>query len=144
MDKGMTLIVKTVTRLVLTFVFVFAIAIALYGHVTPGGGFAGGAILACGLILMLLAFGREEAFAVLSKEGASVWDCLGALAFLAIAFLGLRGGNFFLNFLSKGESFRLLSSGTVLWSNVAIFIKVGACLYAVYVVLAAFRMSDKE
>ena len=49
MDKqagGMTLIVKTVARIVAGFILLFGIYIVIHGHVSPGGGFAGGIIIA--------------------------------------------------------------------------------------------------
>ncbi|NQT18078.1 MAG: MnhB domain-containing protein, partial [Planctomycetes bacterium] len=55
----MTPIVKTITRLILGFIVVFSASVILYGHITPGGGFAGGSMLACGFVLLLLAFGKE-------------------------------------------------------------------------------------
>ncbi|MFH0911405.1 MAG: MnhB domain-containing protein [Planctomycetota bacterium] len=142
--NGMTLIVKTVTRIMLDFIVVFAAALTLYGHVTPGGGFAGGSVLACGLILVLLAYGRRETYRRFPLERASAWDATGALMFLAIALAGLGAGTFFRNFLAKGRTFRVLSAGTILWSNIAIFLKVGACLFLVYAVLVAFQPTDEE
>ena len=58
---GMTLIVKTITRLLFGFIILYGVSIVLYGHLTPGGGFAGGVILACGFILLVLSFGRDAA-----------------------------------------------------------------------------------
>jgi len=141
--SGMTLIVKTITRLIVGFIAVFGASIILHGHLTPGGGFAGGSMLACGFVLLLLAFGKEETHKVLTEPTASAWDSLGALGFLCIALLGYLAGTFFTNFLPHGTPFRLISAGTVMWSNVAIGIKVGACLFAVYLVLAAFRASER-
>jgi len=140
---GMTLIVKTIVRLLTGFIFVFSVSIVFYGHITPGGGFAGGVMLACGLILVLLAFGKEEAVRIVKETAAGVFDSVGALAFLVIALLGFVSGRFFLNFLPKGEEFHLFSGGTLLWINIAIGIKVSAALFAVYVALAVFRMSGK-
>ena len=59
--EGMTFIVKTVTGLLIAVIFSFGIYITIYGHLTPGGGFAGGIMLACGLILVTLAFGKNLA-----------------------------------------------------------------------------------
>ena len=56
--KGMSLIVKSVTRLVTAFIVIFGVYLVLYGHLTPGGGFPGGVVLACALILVTLSFGR--------------------------------------------------------------------------------------
>jgi len=138
--NGMTLIVKTITRLVLGFIVIFAAAVVLYGHITPGGGFAGGVMLACAFIIMVLAFGKEKALEVVGENTLSVWDCVGALGFLVIALLGFFKGMFFLNFIGRGTPLRLISAGTPMWSNIAIGIKVSACLFAVFVALAVFRM----
>ena len=59
--EGMTFIVKSITRLLVAIIFLFGIYITVYGHLTPGGGFAGGIMLACGLILITLAFGKNTA-----------------------------------------------------------------------------------
>jgi len=135
----MSLIVKTVTRLASSFIMVYGIYVVLYGHVSPGGGFAGGAILAAGLILLLLAFGRTQTEAIISHGSVMKWDSGGALAFLAIAMLGYLAGSFFLNFLSNGEPYRLASAGTIPLSNAAIGVKVGAGLFGVFLALAMFR-----
>ena len=141
--KGMSLIVRTITRLIAGFILVYGAHIVLYGHLTPGGGFAGGLMLACVLILLVLAFGKEATLDIVSENAASAWDCIGALLFLLIAVLGFAGGHFFLNFMDKGTPFRLISAGTMMWSNIAIGIKVGACLFLVFLVLAVFRMRDE-
>ena len=57
-EKGMTLIVKTVTRLTLGFILLYGIYIAMTGHESPGGGFAGGVIVALSFIHIMLAFGK--------------------------------------------------------------------------------------
>lgn len=141
--KGMSLIVRTITRLIAGFILVYGAHIVLYGHLTPGGGFAGGVMLACVLILLVLAFGKEATLDIVSENTASAWDCIGALLFLLIAVLGFAGGHFFLNFMDKGTPFRLISAGTMMWSNIAIGIKVGACLFLVFLVLAVFRTRDE-
>lgn len=141
---GMTVIVKTVTRLVASFILLFGVYIVLYGHVTPGGGFAGGVIVACSLILMLLAFGKKYVYGYIGEKTPTLWDCLGALAFLLIAVAGYFGGSFFLNLFDKGTPFHLLSAGTIPLSNLAIGVKVGACLFGVYLALAIFHVGRKE
>jgi len=141
---GMSLIVKTITRLVASFILLFGIYIVLYGHLTPGGGFAGGVIVACSLILMLLAFGKTFVFGFISERAPTLWDCVGALAFLLIAVAGYFGGTFFLNLFSKGTPFQLFSAGIIPLCNMAIGVKVGACLFGVFLALAGFRLSQKR
>ena len=137
--KGMTLIVKTITDFVVAFIVVFGAYIVLYGHLTPGGGFAGGVIIACAFILLLLAHGSDAAFAVLPEKVAHIFDSAGALAFLIIGWVGVTGGFFFLNVFGRGEMFRLLSSGMILPLNIVIGFKVGSSLFLVFAALAMFR-----
>lgn len=137
-DTGMTLIVKTIGRLVLNFILLFGIYIILYGHITPGGGFPGGVIVATGFILLMLAFGRKMALKKFGDMAASLLDNVGAMAFLIVALLGFVGGYFFLNFISRGTPFELFSAGTLPLSNIAIGLKVSASLYGVFVALAIF------
>ncbi|MFC1645869.1 MnhB domain-containing protein [Candidatus Omnitrophota bacterium] len=142
--KGMSIIVKTITRWLKGFIFLFGIYIILFGHITPGGGFAGGIILASSYILLTLAFGKDVSLKRLSKLVASELDSLGALAFLFVALFGMWfGGTFFLNFIQKtnpGEPFRFLSSGIIPICNIAIGIKVGASLFMVFIILSVLRV----
>ncbi len=46
---------------------------------------------------------------------------------------------FFANWLPHGTPFHLWSGGTLLFCNIAIGVKVGACLFSVLIVLAAFH-----
>ena len=148
--KGMTVIVKTITSWVKILIILFGIYIILFGHLTPGGGFAGGVILAASYVLIMLAFGREFVQKDLPLSLDSKLDCLGAFAFVMIAILGfVFGGTFFYNFLSKyGQQFKLISSGTIPLSNIAIGLKVGASLFLVIFILSTFRRdtsgSEKE
>ena len=146
--KGMSLIVRTVTRWVKVFIFLFGIYIAITGHLGPGGGFAGGVIIACSYILLTLAYGKEFADRRLRLHTASGLDCVGALIFLAVAVVGLgAGGIFFVNFLRKnytGAEFSLLSSGAIPISNIGICIKVGASLFTVFVILSVLRIVNRD
>jgi len=134
----MTLIVKTVGRLVINFILLFGIYIILYGHLTPGGGFPGGVIVATAFILLMLSFGRRTALRTFGDLAASMLDNIGALAFLTVALLGFVGGYFFLNFIGRGTPFQLFSACAIPLSNIAIGLKVSASLYGVFVALAIF------
>jgi len=139
--KGMTIIVKTISSWVKMLIFLFGIYIILFGHLTPGGGFAGGVILASSYVLLMLAFGREFAEENLSLPAASKLDCIGAFLFALIAILGfVYGGIFFVNFLYQkylpGEPLHLISAGTIPLSNIAIGLKVAASLFLIILTLS--------
>lgn len=137
-DRGMTLIVKEVTRLTVGMILLFGIYIMLHGHITPGGGFTGGVIVALSFIHMVLAYGGDYAGKKMDRTKASFSENIGALLFLFIALMGFTGGWFFLNFISKGEPFQLPSGGIIPFCNIAICLKVGAGLYLIFVFLTHF------
>lgn len=142
--KGMTVIVKTITRLVIGFIFVFALYVILEGHLSPGGGFAGGTILACGFILLILSFGKDTVLQGYDEKLLTTVECFGAFGFILIALIGLTGGYFFKNFIGRGTPHRLISGGTVMYSNIMIGLKVVAGLFAVFLALVFTRIKEKK
>ena len=139
--SGMTLIVKTITRLTVGLILLFGIYIVLHGHLSPGGGFAGGVIVALSFVHLMLAFGKDVAISKVSKNLASNLESIGALMFLSIALLGFLGGSFFLNILPKGTPFNLFSAGIIPLCNIAISIKVGVGLFAIFLTLVIVEKS---
>ncbi len=141
---GMTLIVKTITRLTIGLILLFGIYIVLHGHVSPGGGFAGGVIVALSFVHLMLAFGKDVAVVKVPKNLASNLESIGALMFLSIALLGFLGGTFFLNILSKGTPFNLFSAGIIPLCNIAIGLKVGVGLFAIFLALVIVEKSKED
>ena len=137
--QGMSPIVKNITRLVAGFITVFAVYDVVYGHVEPGGGFSGGVMLAASVVLVVLAFGGDFARRVLSVEVARWTTSLAVLAFLVVALGGYMVGQFFENFLGRGQVGELASAGTLAITSLAVGIEVGAGLFAAFVALAVFR-----
>ncbi len=137
-SKGMTPIVKTVVRFAMGIVFMFGWYIIIYGHLTPGGGFAGGTILACGYVLLTLAFGKEVALAKMSDKAASIIDNSAAFLFVATAIVGIAFGCFFLNFPPHGKPFDLASAGLIPLFNIIIGLKVTSSLFAIFLALSIF------
>lgn len=144
-NKGMSLIVKTVTRLTFGLAILYGIYIAVHGHISPGGGFAGGVILALAFTNLLLAFGKDVTLKKLSQPLASFFGGLGGIIFITIAVLGYASGHFFINFIGKGTPFSLFSAGMIPIYNVAaILIKVSAGLFSVLVALVLLKVEKKE
>lgn len=84
--------VRTIARLVVPFVLVFGVYVVAHGHYGPGGGFAGGVVLAVGVILTRITLG-DRASARLCPEGAAVVALvLGMTLFLIVAVVPLVAG----------------------------------------------------
>jgi len=142
----MSMIVRTVTRWLKGPILLFGIYIVLYGHITPGGGFGGGVIIACAFILITLATGEQNGQGVFSKAVASKLDSLGLLIFLAVGWLGtwLASGYFFENLAQTPEQarFTLFSAGSMPLMNMALGLKVASALFLVFTVLTALHITS--
>ncbi|MFC2062267.1 MnhB domain-containing protein [Elusimicrobiota bacterium] len=147
-NKGMTEIVKTITSLVEGAILVYGLNIVLYGHISPGGGFAGGLILSFLFILLFLAYGKEGAYDKLNLKNAHILDSVGVMGFLFIGIMGIvLTGNFLNNFLNRylpGKEFSLLSAGVIPLNNIAIGLKVAASVYLAFVILSVFKIGEEE
>ncbi len=54
--RGMSIIAKTITRITLPMILVVAASLGFHGHLTPGGGFQGGATAAVASLLIVIIF----------------------------------------------------------------------------------------
>lgn len=145
MEKGMTGIVKTVARLISGVVFVFGIYLVTHGHLTPGGGFAGGTVIAGSFILLVLAFGDDIMHLRRVKEGSSALENMAILAFLLAGVLGMVLGTkvFYANFLARGVVGELVSAGIIPVFNILIGLEVAAALFTVFLAFVIFKEEEK-
>ena len=144
---GMSMTVKTVTRWLKGPILLFGIYMVLYGHITPGGGFGGGVVIASAFILITLASGEAAGLHTFGKNLASKLDSVGLLVFLALGWLGtwLGSGYFYDNFISTPEAaqFTVLSGGIMPLANLALGLKVASALFLVFTVLTAFHIKEE-
>jgi multisubunit Na+/H+ antiporter MnhB subunit len=145
---GMGMTVKTVTRWLKGPILLFGIYLVFYGHITPGGGFGGGVVIASAFILITLASGEVAGLGVFSKGVASRLDSVGLLIFLILGWLGTwwAGGYFFENFVNTSEAahYTLLSGGIMPMANIALGLKVASALFLVFTVLTAFQITEQK
>jgi len=145
--QGMTLIVKKISQIMAPSILVLGLYVITHGHLTPGGGFAGGVLISGCFVLLILAYGSEKAKSLVYKERASLIESSGIFVFLFIAILGLiQGTYFFLNVFSKtnpGVPSALFSSGIIPLCNLAIGIEVAAALFAIFISFAIMRVGEK-
>ncbi len=142
-QEGMTIIVKTVTRISVWLIFVYGIYIIFHGHLTPGGGFGGGVIIALGFLNVFLAYGKEYIKKWLNIGLLHDLEATSAILFVGIGIIGIAmTGGFLANFLSKGTLFRLFSAGTIPLLNILIGAKVGVALFLVVWSLSLFHIDE--
>jgi len=139
----MGLIVKTSSRAVIPLIGIFGAYIVMHGHLTPGGGFQGGATIAGAGILFLVAFGLDEMKKRYNKSLYSALEGIGGLAFLGVAMLGMSVA-FFYNTLwhtwpFNGKPGTLLSAGFLPIMNLAVGLKVFTGLVSALTAIATYR-----
>lgn len=118
-----SLILTTGCRFLFPLLLIIGAYIILHGHLTPGGGFQGGAVIASAFLLVYLVL-REKR---ISEKGFKVAGSLGGIVFVIIGLVGLTTGGYFLfNFLPKGTPFSLVSAGIIPLIYIAIGFKVGS------------------
>ncbi|NPV14592.1 cation:proton antiporter [candidate division WOR-3 bacterium] len=145
--RGMSLIVQVMAGLLAGMLFLYGGYIILHGHLTPGGGFAGGVLVAAALILISLSFGSVEQVERRRYILSSVFESLGGVFFLALALAGYFAADIFFRntgVFYLGKPLQLVSGGLIPLANIAIGMKVGAGLFAIFLALGASRFVMKE
>ncbi len=148
----MSVIVRTMTKLLTPAVLVFGLYIIMHGHVTIGGGFQGGAVVASAAALVLVAFGSERVREHLKISDLTTLSCAGALLFAGIGFAGI-GNTFLNNFLVGSPLFGhipefgpahedIWTAGVIAPMNIGVGLNVVASLSAI-MVLMAFASRNK-
>lgn len=115
-------ILRTSSGILLPLIFTFGAYIFIHGHLTPGGGFPGGTILAAGILLLYLSNEKFD----LSEKSKILEGGMGSI-YVILGFLGLAiSGMFLMNFLPTGTLGNLFSAGVVPLVYLVIGFKVAA------------------
>ena len=133
-------ILQTAARILVPPIIIFGIYVILGGHLGPGGGFSGGAIIGAGLILYLNAFGfakTERFFTAKTYKVMSI--CALGCYCLAKSYSFYTGANHIESVIPLGTPGEILSSGLILILNVCVGIVVAGTMYTFYVM---FRKGD--
>jgi energy-converting hydrogenase B subunit I len=150
--SGMSKIAKTMSNITFPLVAIFGLYVIAHGHLTPGGGFQGGAVVASACAMLLIAHGSVWTMKKVKEKQLSIIESLGALAFISLGFFGLVFGSvFFLNFLANTTNFfgifgtqvayqstaaDINTAGVLPLMNFAVGLKVIAGLFAIILVMA--------
>ncbi len=121
-------IVQAGAKVLFPLILLLGAYVFVHGHLTPGGGFQGGAIIATGFLLKLISYRK---FSV--KHSTVTWvESLAGIVFVVLGLLGIvYGGTFLENFLPAGELNSLISGGVIGIIYVAVGFKVGSELTGV-------------
>lgn len=127
------IILQKTACILVPLILIFGIYIVLNGHLSPGGGFSGGAVLGSGLILYLNAFGFEKTERFFTEK-VFRRVTLGALTFYCMAksYSFFTGANHLASGIPLGTPGAILSSGLILPLNICVGLVVACTMYAFY------------
>ena len=117
-------LLKIAVDILFPLIILFGFYIIIHGHLSPGGGFQGGVVIASAFLLMFLAKGDEFD---LNHKIISLAEALSGAGFILLGFLGLLTIDRFLGgFLPLGDMGSLFSGGVIPLIYIFVGIKVSA------------------
>ena len=151
MSQG-SMILKIIALPISIILSCLGIMTILGGHITPGGGFQGGAMIASGIILSIHVYGLDNSPLKLSHLYIEVFESIGALGFVIFGLIGLFLGGFFLynvgtdllnvvpaaiqNVLHYPD---VTNAGIIPYLNIFVGLKVFAGLSSIIIAFAGFK-----
>lgn len=130
-------ILQKVASVLVPIIFLFGVYVILNGHLSPGGGFSGGAMIGAGMILYVAAFGFEKTERFFNEK---VYKCVKVTALILygciVSYYFFTGANGLESLIPLGEAGRILSGGITLPINIFVGSEVACTMYAFY---ALFR-----
>ncbi len=134
------LILQKSAKILVPIVLLFGVYVIFNGHLSPGGGFSGGAIMGAGLVLYLNAFGFVKAEKFFTSKVYKTISC-GSLVFYCIAksYSFFTGANHLDSIISPGTPGNIFSAGLILPLNICVGLVVTCTIYSFY---AYFRKGN--
>ena len=156
MSQG-SIILKLISLPISIILICLGVMTILGGHITPGGGFQGGAMIASGIILSVLVYGLGNSPLELSHTYIEVLESVGALGFIIFGLIGLFVGGFFLynvgtdilnvvpaaiqNVLHYPD---VTNAGIIPYLNIFVGLKVFVGLSAIVIAFTGFKKIMEE
>lgn len=134
-------ILKQVARILVPMIITFGIYVVVGGHLGPGGGFSGGAIIAAALILYASAFGTRASRRFYSYKTFR-WVVSCALGFYALVkgYSFYTGANYIPSGIPLGTPGTIFSAGLILPLNIAVGLIVASVMYMFYILFSKGEM----
>ena len=153
----MSQILKLIALPISIILICIGIMTILGGHITPGGGFQGGAMIAGGVILSIVVYGLGNSPMEFSHTYIEVFESIGALGFIILGLVGLFVGGFFLynvgadilnivpaNIQAIFHYPDTTNAGIIPYLNIFVGLKVFVGLSAIVIAFAGFKKLVEE
>lgn len=131
------LILQKVIALVMPCIMLFGVYVVLNGHISPGGGFSGGAIMGAGLILYGASFGVDRVREIFTMKTFRAITSSALLCYAASkAYSFFTGANGLETGIPLGVPGAIFSSGLIFVLDICVGLVVACTMYGFYVLFA--------
>ena len=104
--KKKPVIVRCASDLFFPLACVYGAYVVLHGHLSPGGGFQGGVLIASAILLVFLGYGSLKTRKTFSEHKLHASETVAEIIYVILGLLGIVGGlNFCVNFVFDGLGF---------------------------------------
>jgi multicomponent Na+:H+ antiporter subunit B len=124
-------VIELVSRMMCPFIIMFGAYLIMHGHLTPGGGFQGGVVIAAAFILFALVFGRTEGRSAAPSFSLKCLASGGIYLYIGAGLAGVLLGYHFLankvaGIFPCGMMGALFSAGTIFWIDIGVGLAVAS------------------
>ena len=134
-------ILRAVASLSIPVILMMGCVVVINGHLSPGGGFSGGAILSTALILCANAYGFERVREFFNERTFIVSSSTALMIYaLSKGYSFFTGANHFHSIIPKGTIGDILSGGLILPLNICVGLIVAGTLYGFYALFSEGEM----
>ncbi|MDO5845330.1 MAG: Na(+)/H(+) antiporter subunit B [Methanocorpusculum sp.] len=130
-----SIVSRSAGRLLIPFIFIFGFYVVVHGHLTPGGGFQGGAVIATGVALLLVCYCYRDCMnKFIPVENFKLIEAAGLILFICTALSGLvLASSFIMNWAAAPVPYGvnpgdIMTAGIIPVLNFAVGIEVFGAL----------------
>ncbi|MBQ7834063.1 MAG: hypothetical protein IJ336_10925 [Lachnospiraceae bacterium] len=127
------MILQYVAKIIVPILMIFGFYVIVNGHLSPGGGFSGGAIIGSGLILYSGAFGAEKIRKFFNEK---VYKSIKITALILygciMTYYFYTGANGIPNVFPLGTPGNIISAGMIFYINLFVGSEVACTVYSFY------------
>ena len=139
--KKKSIIVKSASDLFLPLACVFGCYVVLHGHLSPGGGFQGGVLIASAILLVFLGYGSTKVKQTFSEHKLHSSETIAEILYVVIALIGVFAGlGFCFNFVFAGQQ----ADTSVLMNHAVGYHVMGGIICLLIMMLSLLDGEEKE
>ena len=139
--KKKPVIVRSAADFFLPLACVYGAYVVLHGHLSPGGGFQGGVLIASAILMVFLGYGSLKVRKTFNDHKMHSSETVAEILYVVMGLLGILGGfNFCVNFVFDGLNF----DTSVLMNHAVGYHVMGGIICLLAMMLSLLDKNDED